>query len=322
VSSSDWVIKQGDSLPVFTDTLTLSDGSIPNLAGATLSFVARNAAAVPLTLTGTATITDPTTGAVEYAPTATDTATPGTYRASWVVTFADTSQMTFPTVGYLALEIEPSLTGSMPQLLVDLETVKQYPGMSIPGNDRHIDARLIGFIQAIQPLIEEQTGPIIPQTFVEEYPGGNNVLSLSHRPAVGYGTTPILNLLACSEFLGAREYPLSLVGNVALGSIYSYKVNVRLGTITRRTSGGGTIAFPAGPDSVIVTYQAGQAVVPANVQLAVCETIRSLWQTTQPVGTGRRTVADALETASTPGWALPPNAQKWLKPTRRGPSIA
>jgi hypothetical protein len=314
--------KQGDTAITLQDSLSYSNGTIADLTDATVMLVMRSLADLaPINLSGTVTVSDPTSGVVDYQLSGSDTSEAGNFTACWVVTFSSGVVMTFPSVGYIDVEIEPVI-GSEQQLLVDLEAVKRYPGMSIPANDRHVDARLIDFIQAIQPLIEQQTGPILPQTFVEKYPGGNNVISLSHRPAVGYGTTPILNLLACSEFIGPTEYPLTLVGNVALGSIYSYEVNVRLGTLVRRTSGGGSIAFPAGPNSVLVTYQAGQSVVPANVRLAVLETIRSLWQTTQPVGRGRQTVADALESASTPGWALPPNAQKWLKPTRRGPSIA
>lgn len=321
MADSDWVIKQGDVFPVFSDTLTLSDGTVPNIS--TLQFVMRNAQMQPVTLTGTPAVVNPTTGAVQYAPTVGDTTASGSYLASWVAELVGGGQMTFPTVGYLSVEIEPSLSGtSIPQLLVDLETVKRYPGMSIPANDRHVDTRLTDFILAVQPLIEHVTGPILPTIFEEWHDGGQDYLQLRHPPSVGYGTTPVLDLIACSEYNGPIEWSLAGVASPDQGQMYSYQLDTRLGRVVRRTAGGGVQPFPYMPQSIHVVYRAGQSEVPRNVRLAVCESVRLYWQTVQPVGTGRKTQSDQMDLGPTTISVLPPSVERLLKPTRRHPSIA
>src|SRR5581483_4133959 len=132
----------------------------------------------------------------------------------------------------------------------------------------------------------------------------------------------LLNVMAVSEFLGPTEYPLANVATVALGTIYSYEVNERYGTITRRTSGGGSIAFPAGHNTVRVVYEAGQQSVPANVQEAVLELVRFNYQTTMTVGAGRRTQADATDTGPPLGFFMPRRVLELLGATRRFPSLA
>lgn len=323
MAGSNWVIKQGDTLPLFTDTLTLSDGTVPDMSGATVQFVIRNAQMTPVSLSGIASIVEPSTGAVQYAPTATDTSSPGSYYTSWIVTFPSGDQMTFPTIGYESLEVEPSITGgSIPQLLVDLETVKRYPGMSIPANDRHLDTRLTDFIQAVRPLIEQITGPILPTIFEEWHDGGQNYIMLRRRPSTGFGTTPVLNLIACSEYNGPIEWPLAIVASPDQGQMYSCMLDTRLGRVVRRTAGGGVQPFPYQPEAVHVVYQAGQAEVPYNVREAALELIRVNWQTTQPVGRGRGTQVDSLETGVPLGFYIPRRVRELLSPMQKAPSIA
>jgi hypothetical protein len=98
-----------------------------------------------------------------------------------------------------------------------------------------------------------------------------------------------------------------------------------LGTIVRRTSGGGTCAFwddPSHPEqSVHVVYYVGQEEVPENVNMAALETIRWWFTTTQQVGRGRQAAADA-EVEGRPLVALPYHAEALLEPTRRAPVVA
>lgn len=109
---ADWTTKQGDSALSFDDTLTYSDGTAVNLTGATTTFVMQGLTSdVPLTLTGAVTVTDITHGGVSFQPTAADTAAAGSYMANWHVVFADTTIMTFPTNGYLWVEVQPSIAG-------------------------------------------------------------------------------------------------------------------------------------------------------------------------------------------------------------------
>lgn len=319
---ADWTAKAGDTGPAFTQQLNYSDGSIVDLTGASVRLAMRPAAATTAkTITGTTTSATPASGVVTYTPTVADTSTPGTFMGNWIVTFAGGQVRSWPTEGYLTLVIEESLTGTNQAELVTLVDVKDY--LDIDRNDRDHDAKLEALIADMRPVIERITGPIIPTVYVgEKYRGGSSIISLSHRPSVGYGTSPVLNVMAVSEYVGSTEYPLVDVADAALGTIYSFEVNVREGTITRRTAGGGVGGFPGGENAVSVTYQSGQSSVPGNVRRATLEAVRVNYQTTQAVGRGRRTVADETDTGPPLGFFLPRRALELLGPTRRAPSIA
>ena len=98
--------KQNDTRPRPDATLRYSDGSIPDLTGASVKFLAREMGGdgVPL-IDASATITDVPTAAVEYVLTADDTAEAGSFYAEWEVTFADGTVQTFPTRGFDVLLI-------------------------------------------------------------------------------------------------------------------------------------------------------------------------------------------------------------------------
>jgi hypothetical protein len=316
---ADFTIVSGDSEPSLTDTLTYSNGTAANLEGATLKFVMRSFAMnAPLILTGMPTITKASTGGVAFTFTEQDTVTPGNYMANWQVVFADGAKMTWPTSGYLWIEVEPNLTQGAAQI-VSLPEVLDH--LNNPPNDRVRDTKLVRNIGAIRPLIENITGPILPQIYDERFDGGNNIIALTHAPSYGYGTSPVLNLIAVSEYRGPIEYPLAIVPSPVYGSIYSVALNARLGSITRRTAGGGVVAFFPGRESTRVIYEAGQSVVPENVKMAALEAIRWWYETTQPVGRGRMTQADA-EPAERPMVALPYHCIAMLAPTRKYPSFA
>lgn len=316
---ADWTLKQNDTAPILTDTLTYSNGQLVNLTGATLTFVMRSLTApTPVLLTGVTAITKPLEGKVSYTPSAGDTANTGMFMANWHVSFPGGQSMSWPTEGYLWVEIEENLTHAGGQQLISLPEVKD--SLGIPPNDRIHDAALTGLIEDVRPLIEEHTGPILLQTFTERFDGGQNIITLTHTPSYGFGTTPVLNMLGVSEYRGPIEYPLQLIQNPVYGGIYSYEVDPREGTITRRTAGGGIIAFFPGRNSIRVTYQAGQQTVPRNVQRAARETIRWWYRTT--MATGRGSLAQADEEGHMPMVSLPYHAVAMLNPTRRYPSLA
>jgi hypothetical protein len=316
---ADWTVKQGDSAPILTDTLTYSNGQPVNLTGASLSLIVRaQTSAAPLKLTGTPEATAPLLGEVAYSPTTSDTASSGMFMANWFVVLPSGEEMTFPTDGYNWLSIEENLRATGGQQIVGLPEVKD--ALLLPANDRIHDNALNELIEDVAPLIEEHTGPLLLQTFTELFDGGNNIISLSHRPNYGYGTSPVLNILGVSEFRGPIEYPLAPVQNPVYGGIYTYELDPRLGTITRRTAGGGVIAFYPGRNSIRVTYQAGQERVPRNVRRAAIETIRWWYRTTMAEGKGAMTLAD--DEPRMPMVSLPYHAVAMLSPTRRHPSIA
>lgn len=110
----DFLWRQGDTEPVFADTLTYTDGSAVNLTGASLSLIVRSLAqAAPLSLSGPVESIVPTQGQIQWRPdtTDTDTITPGDYPAHWQVVFADGTPMSFPTSGFLWIRVEENLLG-------------------------------------------------------------------------------------------------------------------------------------------------------------------------------------------------------------------
>src|ERR1035441_6413844 len=185
-----------------------------------------------MTLKGTATVVSKAKGEVSYSPGAGDSTTTGNLMGNWVAQI-NKKQMTFPTSGYLWVQIQENLTTAGGAQLVGLPEVKDH--MHLPANDRSHDENLIRMIEAVAPLIEEVTGPILPQVYDEWYEGGHATISLRHKPSYGYGTSPILNLMAVSEYRGPIEYNLSLVGTPTPGYAYSPMEHGELGLIVRRS---------------------------------------------------------------------------------------
>jgi len=316
---ADFTIDQGQTLPIFEDTLSYSNGKLAEPES--VKFVMRSPTGTePLNLKGTAAVVTKAAGTVSFTPSASDTAVPGNYLANWEAKIAG-SPMTFPTEGDLWVQVQPSLTASE-AMIVGLPEVKDH--LFLPSTDHTHDATLERFIKGVRPLIENLTGPILPTTYDEWYEGGHSTIALRHVPSYGYGASPIFVLMAVSEYRGPIEYNLSLVPTPTQGSVYSTMGHGELGTIVRRTAGGGTYAFWSDPShpqqSVHVVYHVGQEQVPENVNMAAIETIRWWFETTQAVGRGSLAAAD--NETMRPMVALPYHAEAMLAPTRRPPVCA
>lgn len=320
---ADWIGKQGDSGPSFVQELSFEDGTVPNLTGATLSMTMRSLAGASVsTITGSVSAVDEVNGVVSYTPSSADTATAGNFMQTWTVTFPTGQVLTFPTDGYNWFEIQESLAGAAEQL-VSLPDVKEY--LRIDATEHEQDHEIMVMIRSVRAIIETACGPIIPTTYDEKYDGGGNIIQLRNRPSYGAGTSPIMTLIAASEFRGPIEYPLALIQNPVFGSIYSVELDPTQGTVTRRTAGGGVLAFMPGRNSTHFVYQAGQAGVPDNVRHAAMEIVRVNLRTTAPAGRGRLTEADqenAGGSARHPGFFIPESVDRILHPTRRAPSFA
>jgi hypothetical protein len=318
---ADWIISQGDTEPLFFDELSYETGAKVDLTGAAVEFVMRALTAnQPVALTGTVSVVSTTEGKVAFSPSTTDSATVGNYMAQWVVTFSGGERMTFPTEGYLWVQVQANLTSEGGAQLVGLPELKDY--LNIPADNRTHDTKLIGYIETVAALIESAIGPVLPRKFDELYDGGNNIITLLHTPSAGYGTSPFIDILGVDEFRGPIDYSLNAVQNPVFGSIYSYELNPQLGEITRRTAGGGVVGFFPGRNTVHVVYECGQRVVPHNVAMAAKETIREAYQTTQAVGRGSLSVADEQETQMSLAQAFTVHGSRLLQPQRRHPSLA
>ncbi len=206
-------------------------------------------------------------------------------------------------------------------MLVTLAMVKDYLNIQ-PADDNH-DAKLTRAILTARPLVEAICGPIVPQTITEWHDGGTSAIQIRRRPSTAPGTSPILTLTSVTEYVGSTPHVLAIVADPSLGSMYSVMID-SIGTITRRTSGGGVGIFSGGERSVEVVYIAGQAETPANVIDGTLELIAVNYVKTQPYGRGRMVVEDENREAAGPhmGWYIPGRVRQMLSPNRRAPSIA
>ena len=313
---ADFTIKQGDTSPVLTDTLTLSNGSAQNLTGCTVNLVMRNIISPTPIINDVAAIVSAAAGTVSYTFNANETSLAGDYQASWAVTFANGTVQQWPTDGYIWIRVEENLTTPGGQTLVSLGQVKDY--LNIPASDKSRDAKLQTMIEQATSAIEHITGNIIQRTYQNEmHDGGAIRISLLHHPVVS--VTEVV------EYWATVEYPLQQipVGRPDLGTMWSYMFEEDR-TIIRRAPGGGVQPFYGGTDSVRVSYVAGLSTVPGNVVQATCELIRVHFQQTQQ---GRpRPGYGAADEIDTPemglGFYIPHRVRELLEPNTRHPSIA
>lgn len=318
---ADFTIRQGDVLPVFTDTLTQSDGTPVNLTSPgnhAVKFVMRAMTANDVTTNLAASIGNTTTaasvGGVQYTFTAQDTATPGVYAAYWHDT---TLSQVFPSVGYLTVEIQPNLTTAGGATIVGLGELKDY--LNIPAATHAHDGELLRFIESVTPIIENITGPIIQRVYENEvYDGGNYFIEVRHRP--------IIQVQNVTEYRGSVPYILTQVSSPDLGTIYSYMFDAA-GRIVRRTVGGGITTFPQGLEAVKVTYTAGYQTVPENVRAGTLELLRVNYQQTQQAGRrsfggGPAASLDDAPSGPPQGFYVPNRVREMLAPNRRYPSLA
>lgn len=316
MASADYFVKQGNTSPAFTATVTDINGNVVNLTGGSVKFVMRAMTAVGTTVNATATIVSGAAGTVSYTPTATDTATAGTYMVEWQYTLAGGATGTFPVDGWLTAIVEENLSTPGGARLVNLSEVKDH--LRIPSTDRSHDARLQRMIDSCTPVVEAITGPILQRVYQNEtYDGGSWFISLRHRPVV-----EIHNVV---EYRGPIAYTLTQVPTPDLGTIYSYMFEPP-GRIVRRTVGGGITPFPPGADQVFVTYTGGFQTTPANVREGCLELIRVNYQYTQQGGRPSWGSAggdgDNFAQMQILGFYVPNRVRELLSPHRRHPSLA
>ncbi len=319
----DFTLIAGDELPLFEDTLKYANGAIAEPESVT--FVMRSLIAEePLVLTGTPEVVSKAKGEVAFKPKAADSEKRvGNYMANWQTKIGG-KPMTFPTTGYLWVQIQPSLASKSAVQLISLEELKDH--LNIQPTDRTHDTKLERLIRSTGALVENIVGPIRVNVHDEWYEGGHTTIALRHPPSYGYGATPVLTIMAVSEYRGPIEYPLVAAPTPTQGSVYSEMVHAELGMIVRRTAGGGTYDFWRDPhhpqQSVHVVYASGQEKTPEAVEWAMLETIKVAYESTMMVGRGFQTVADQQEQSMPLGFAIPRHAMEYLEPLRRAPAFA
>ena len=308
------VLRQNTTTPVLSQSITDANGNAVNLTGATVTFVMRALTSNTPVVSNSShvTITNAAAGQVTYNWQAADTGMPGIYQAEFQVTLSGGGTYAYPNDGYLEISIEQNLSTPGGATLVALGDVKDY--LNLPTSDTSRDAELMRFIYGVAPVITGLVGDVLQQEYDEWYDGGQFWIRLRHRP--------VLQLMAVSEYRGPIEYPLAIIKSPANGNIYSCMLD-QDGRVTRRTSGGGIIAFPAMPNSVHAVYVAGMTSVPQNVRLGTLELIRVNFQQTQQgvwPDIGSAMPSDNIGETHLE-FFVPNRVRELLAPNRRAPSV-
>lgn len=116
-------IKRNDSGDVINFTCEDINGNIVDLTGSTVKF--NLGKKNKLIATGDAVIVNPTQGQVTYTLKDVDTLVAGNYPAEFEVTFGNGNRKTFPTIGYLMVNIEANLDLGKSSQITDQIVLKQ-----------------------------------------------------------------------------------------------------------------------------------------------------------------------------------------------------
>jgi hypothetical protein len=117
------IVKKNDSYDDITYQLENEDNSTVDLTGASVNFVMGKKN--KLITNAKATVTSATSGIVSYQLTQLDTLVSGTFLAEFVVTFANGTIKTYPSNGYITVDVEQNLDTSQANVVVDMIAEKQ-----------------------------------------------------------------------------------------------------------------------------------------------------------------------------------------------------
>jgi parallel beta-helix repeat protein len=117
------IVKKNDSYDAITYQLENEDNSTVDLTGASVNFVMGKKN--KLITNAKATVTSATSGIVSYQLTPLDTLVSGTFLAEFVVTFANGTTKTYPSNGYITVDVEQNLDTSQNNVVLDMIATKQ-----------------------------------------------------------------------------------------------------------------------------------------------------------------------------------------------------
>lgn len=102
---STFYIKENDTVPSIRATLQNGSGNAVDLIDATVNFHMRAIGGSTVLVDASATVVNAAGGLVQYDWDAADTADVGSYQAEFEVTYSDGTIETFPSSGYIRVEI-------------------------------------------------------------------------------------------------------------------------------------------------------------------------------------------------------------------------
>ena len=103
-------VKQNDTSPKLAATLKDGNGQVVDVTGASVRFHMAKLNSSTVITDASATVTNAPAGTVEYAWTASDTASIGTFRGEFEVTFPTGLIETYPNSGYISIQITDDIT--------------------------------------------------------------------------------------------------------------------------------------------------------------------------------------------------------------------
>jgi hypothetical protein len=117
------IVKKNDSYDAITYQLENEDNSTVDLTGASVNFVMGKKN--KLITNAKATVTSATSGIVSYQLNPSDTLVSGTFLAEFVVTFANGTTKTYPSNGYITVDVEQNLDTNQNNVVLDMIASKQ-----------------------------------------------------------------------------------------------------------------------------------------------------------------------------------------------------
>ena len=164
--------------------------------------------------------------------------------------------------------------------------------LGIPTTVTKDDSDIERYIEAATPVIEDIVGPVLPRTITRQFAGGRSAILLPNEAAVIQSVT--------DSGSAVTDYTFDTHAKILYGPG----------------------VFSDGPLAVEVAYQAGFAVVPANINLATRELVRHWWQ--QGRQGNRPAFGDAgVSDVSVPsGFAVPRRVIELCEPNRRTEGFA
>ena len=103
-------VKQNDTSPKLAATLKDENGQIVHVTGASVKFHMAKLSNSSVITDASATVTNGSAGKVEYAWSASDTASIGTFRGEFEVTFPTGLVETYPNSEYISIQITDDIT--------------------------------------------------------------------------------------------------------------------------------------------------------------------------------------------------------------------
>src|SRR5690606_18582162 len=100
-------LKRNDTKDTISYSMTYADGTPVNLTGATVRFLMGTGKSI--VTDSAAVIKSASSGQVEYTLKESDTLVAGTFKSEFQVTFSDGKVKTFPTNGYIMVNIQPNI---------------------------------------------------------------------------------------------------------------------------------------------------------------------------------------------------------------------